>query len=228
MNNPKNITLSQGVPQGAPQGVPQHQSVINSLPNIQTYEVNKIRQLINLNEDEKNVDITFKISSKNGEEFDMIVVDQETLDNDPEIQYNSIKDGMIEGTIKNAQKNFLIILKSSKPCSCDVELIKKRIPPPPPPKPVLQKTEPPKKEGYSIVKICLVVGAVLGIGLLFYFMSQKDKEGSIEKSPQHTYPRFRYIQESPVRSASPVPSRSPIPSVEENPFLERLKNIKLT
>ena len=69
----------------------QHRTFLQSMPeepysdqgqpnSVRTYTLDKIRQLIDLNGDSTNFDISFKVTSRNGEVFDIVVVDQTTLD----------------------------------------------------------------------------------------------------------------------------------------------------
>ena len=95
-----------------------------------TYTLGKIKQLIDLNGDSTNFDLSFKVTCKNDTPFDLLVVDQTTLDNTPELQYKQVN-RTISGNIvsdKNIYQNFFLILKSDKKCDVDVELTKKVLP----------------------------------------------------------------------------------------------------
>jgi hypothetical protein len=98
---------------------------------IATYNLNKVRQLIDLNGDTTNFEISFKAVSKNREPFDMLIVDQTTLDNTPNLEFKKAVNGEIAGNIvqdKNIYQNYFMVLKSDNPCQCDVEIIKKELP----------------------------------------------------------------------------------------------------
>ena len=95
--------------------------------NMKTYTVSKVKQLIDLNGDSINFDITFKVTSRKGEPFQILVVDQSTLDNNTELKYKTITNGSISGKIqqnKNIYQNHFLILRSENPCECDVEIHK--------------------------------------------------------------------------------------------------------
>ena len=96
----------------------------------QTYQVDKTRKLIDLNGDSINFEATFRVKSRNGELFDLIAVDQTTLDNEPNLQFQKVK-GEISGTInhnKNEYQNYFLVLRADNPCTCDVEINKRDLP----------------------------------------------------------------------------------------------------
>jgi hypothetical protein len=97
---------------------------------IKTYNITNVKKLIDLNEDTTNFDITFRVSSKNKESFDLLVVDQTTLDNVPNLEYKKVSDGEITGTVRNDSneyQNYFLILKADKPCECEVQIDKQVI-----------------------------------------------------------------------------------------------------
>ena len=87
-----------------------------------TLSLTSRQQLIDLNEETTNFDLTFKAKSLDNSHFDVLVVDQTTLDNNPNLEYKRAK-GEISGNIisdKNVYQNYFLCLKSEKPC--DVEI----------------------------------------------------------------------------------------------------------
>ena len=173
----------------------------------QTYQLSKIKQLIDLNGDSTNFDLTFKVTCKDSTPFNLLVVDQTTLDNTPNLQYKEVV-GTISGNIvadKNVYQNYFLILKSQSPCSVDVELTKKVLPKTPenklnPPlnnKPskgqLRRKPANPPKESINWVKIGLIVAVVVGgLFILWKLYKQKDADdgsGNDEKGPL-TFPTF--------------------------------------
>jgi|688.fasta_scaffold01108_44 hypothetical protein len=100
------------------------------------YTTGNVQQLIDLNEDLTNFKLKFTLSSKNGEEFDMVISDQHTIDNSPnELEFKRVKN-TISGTIvsdKDVFQNHFLILKSAteKPAEVEVIINKKEIPPNP-------------------------------------------------------------------------------------------------
>ena len=89
------------------------------------YTTSKVQQLIDLNEDLTNFKLRFTLNSKNGEEFDMAIADQYTIDNSPEeIVFKKVKN-TISGTIvsdKDIFQNHFLILKSSGENEAQVEV----------------------------------------------------------------------------------------------------------
>ena len=97
-----------------------------------TYNLDNHKQLIDLNGDTVNFDITFTVTaSEENASFDVLVVDQTTLDNNPSLEYKKAK-GIISGNLisdKNVYQNYFLILKADTPCNVTVEIDKKEIEP---------------------------------------------------------------------------------------------------
>ena len=73
-----------------------------------TYKVSSQRLLHDLNGDSTNFDLTFTATSKNNAPFEVLVVDQATLDSAPPLQYKKAS-GVISGNIvadKNQYQNY--------------------------------------------------------------------------------------------------------------------------
>jgi len=90
-----------------------------------------MKQLIDLNNDKTNFSLKFKVECKTPDEFDMLVVDQTTLDNVPALEYKRMK-GQITGDIvdnKNVYQNYFLILKSDTPCDVEVTVDINDVPP---------------------------------------------------------------------------------------------------
>lgn len=164
-----------------------------------TYTLGKIKQLVDLNGDSTNFDLTFKVTCKDNTPFNLLVVDQTTLDNSPELDYKEAK-GTISGNIvadKNVFQNYFLILKSETPCVVDVELFKKELPktpdvnmaqPPVPPNHGVQRHPTrqnrmmnPPKQGTNWLKIVLIVMVVVGGLALLWYLYKKPSEKSEEK-----------------------------------------------
>jgi hypothetical protein len=91
------------------------------------------KQLIDLNGDSINFDLTFTATSSENADFHALVVDQNTLDKVP---HDSLEfkraSGSISGNIvsdKNIYQNYFLCLKSDKPCQVEVIINKKEIQP---------------------------------------------------------------------------------------------------
>jgi|UniRef100_A0A6C0D012 hypothetical protein len=95
-----------------------------------TYTLNKIQQLVDLNGDTTNFDLTFTVVTHDKSPFEALVVDQKTLDSDKDIEFKKA-DGTISGNIvtdNGNYQNYFLILKSDKPTECTVKIDKKEIP----------------------------------------------------------------------------------------------------
>lgn len=95
------------------------------------YSISNIKQLIDLNRDLVNFQLFFEIKSDNGEPFDVLVVTQEMLDNNPDIPYQKA-DGFISGNItsdNNIYQNYFLLIKSDSPSECTVSTQLVEIPP---------------------------------------------------------------------------------------------------
>lgn len=153
-----------------------------------TYYLNKIKKLVDLNGDSTNFDITFKVSSKKGEPFDIVVVDQTTLDNSPELQYRTASNGTMSGNIvqdKNIYQNYFLVLKADQPCEVDVEVTKKEIVSTDVNNdPSFSQSETPENyshkqdnEGGSNWKMWLIITVIIGGIVLLFFVYKSDKKG---------------------------------------------------
>lgn len=222
------------------------------MANRKTYSISNVKQLIDLNGPSTNFDITFKVVSHNKEPFDILVVDQTTLDNNPNLQYKKADKGEISGSLKhdkNVYQNYFLILRADKPCNCDVEIIKKDLPKVPQPQqmntqqpqiqPQLVNTHPPKEDGFNWMKILIVIAVVAIGGFTLYWLSKKKSSSNTEKSvPAVEQPSpiimgksgFKYYSPPSAsvnysNSASTSPSPSP---PGDNPLLRRLKSLNLS
>lgn len=192
-----------------------------------TYNIGKVKQLVDLNGDSVNFIAEFKITSKNNQPFEVLVIDQTTLDNDPNVEYKKVLDGAISGKIvhdKNIYQNYFLILKADKPCECFVEITKQELP----------KTEPPQQErkllsiednkdsssGFNWGKTVLIVVIFVGVGYLVYSFMKKKDTPSTKKAPKFNYksPSVSEMEFSFSKSKSPSPA---------NPLLDRFKKLEL-
>ena len=91
--------------------------------------INNMKTLVDLNGDDVNFDIDFKVTSKNKEPYIISVVDQKTLDNQEDLEYKEVDDGIISGNVKNTKnvyQNYFLCLKSisESEIECDIEIIR--------------------------------------------------------------------------------------------------------
>ena len=93
------------------------------------YSVSNMRQLVDLNGDMTNFMVEFTAKSTNNEEFECLVVDQQTLDEGLDLQYKKVP-GYINGSVssdKNIYQNYFLILRSQKPCTVEVTINSERL-----------------------------------------------------------------------------------------------------
>jgi len=182
-------------------------------------KVGKTKQLIDINGDSTNFDATFRVVSLNKEPFELLVVDQTTLDNNVDLEHKKVTEGEISGRVvhdKNVKQNYFLILKADKDCDCEVSIERRDLPKTvaPPPQQV-QTPPPPVGEGTSWFAVVLVLGLVIVVGVAVYWFFFRKKEG-VEDPP------------SPSSRSGVVGSASPKATpVRDDPFLQRLKSLNL-
>lgn len=97
-----------------------------------TFQVNKVRQLIDLNGSTTNFHVGIRVSSKDRKPYDIALIDQTILDQQPELPYQHIDNGEYSGNLvqdKNVFQNYFLVMRADSPCDCDVEIVKTEIPP---------------------------------------------------------------------------------------------------
>ena len=201
-----------------------------------TYTLTPQNQLIDLNGDLVNFDLTFSAISKDGTPFKALVIDQLTLDTNPELQHNIAENGSIGGNIiydKNVPQNLFLILKiHEKPCEVEVTIDKKEIPaniPPPQQQeipPIVKSTGQSKS---SIWKWILIGLAILLFAFLVWqqYSNWKNKKSGFPTELPNT---SSAVVESPHMSATPsdIPGSMPMPSSSppvNSGLLERLNRL---
>jgi hypothetical protein len=116
-----------------------------------TYNVSTQKQLIDLNGNLVNFELEFIAQSKNGEPFEILVVDQAILDSQHSLPYKKAVDGKISGNIladKNIYQNYFLIIRAENDCEVNVTINKKELP-------IVQQPEqyypiyPPQQENYQ-------------------------------------------------------------------------------
>lgn len=91
--------------------------------------LSSVKQLIDLNGNSTNVDITFTAKSLDNSDFYALVVDQRTLDSNVPLEFKLAK-GSISANIisdNNVYQNHFLCLKSDKTCQVEVVIDKKEI-----------------------------------------------------------------------------------------------------
>ena len=156
------------------------------------YTLTSRQQLVDLNGDTTNFDLSFVVKSIDGSPFYLIVVDQNTLDNNPNLDYKHVENGSMSGNIisdKNIYENYYLCLKSDKDCEVQVTIDKREIPVniPPPPAPKAPRytkatqLQPshfahPIKRSTTNWKLILIVIIVICGGLYLYYLYNKKKD----------------------------------------------------
>lgn len=191
-----------------------------------TYTLSKVKQLVDLNGSSVNFDVNFTVVSKDSKPFQVLVVDQTTLDNNPTLEYKMVTEGQISGNVrndKNVYQNHFLVLKADTPCECEVEIVKTELP---------KMIQPPVEVPPQLIqanhetdwkKIALVAIAVVLGGYVLYTFFYKKKDNNTE-SPV-AVPR---IEELPKFTFMSSPSASRSSSVDmPNPLVARLKNLNI-
>jgi hypothetical protein len=198
--------------------------------------IGKIKKLIDLNGDSTNFESSFQISSENKTPFEIAVVDSDTLDNNDNLEYKKVVNGIITGKVvqnKNIYKSYSLILRADKECNCQIRIDKKELPLSP------EATNPPEKvenyiplykkktENFSWKKILLILGIICLFALFLYWYSKKEVENFPEVEPRKTPSPivFDYPTTSPVKN---LPSNYNLPMNNSKVnFSERLKRLEL-
>jgi hypothetical protein len=181
-----------------------------------------VKQLVDLNGSSVNFDVNFTVSSKDKKPFQVLVVDQTTLDNNPSLEYKMVVEGQISGNVrndKNVYQNHFLVLRSDTPCECDVEIIKMELP---------KMAQPPIEQLVQLKpdtdwkRITLVaIAVILGGYVLYTFFYKKDVKVEI--------PKFTFMSPvpSPLASRSASRSTSLDISLDVSPLAARLKNLNI-
>lgn len=188
--------------------------------NNKTYSLSNMKQLIDLNGDVTNFDLTFTATSQDGSPFYALVVDQTTLDSNPSLEYKKAE-GTISGNIisdKGVYQNYFLILKSDNPCKCNVSIQLKEIPQSSSSQPQLETREKFKSSASSKKTsksssnwFLILVIVVVCCAVLWWFYGKKKKNSS-ESSLLDT---TKSLTSSPKLTES-VPSIEPPSTVVED------------
>jgi hypothetical protein len=163
------------------------------------YNISTITQLIDLNGDIANFSADFSVKSLNNGEFDMLVIDQTSLDSGKTPEYKKIK-GHVSGSVssdKNTYQNYFIILKADKPCECEVSIDVSEIEPFSRSKDI-ERFENRPKQKYKVSQedpassCCFsknwraILAVFFVIGVLVYFFSNYSGSKTKAKTPKNS------------------------------------------
>ena len=90
-----------------------------------TYNVNQIKQLIDLNNNKTNFELNFEVKSLNGAPFKALVISEADLNSGNTLDYKDVVEGYINGKIindKGVYQNYFLLLKADIPTECEVIL----------------------------------------------------------------------------------------------------------
>lgn len=198
-----------------------------------TYSLTPMKQLIDLNGDITNFDLTFTATTKDGSPFDLLVVDQTTLDSNPSLEYKKAQ-GTISGNIisdKGVYQNYFLLIKSETPCECDVSIDLKEIPQRKS-EPIINSQQSKKKSLTTIptspkstINWYIVLIAVIGgCALLWYFHKNTKSVSVIEPVvPIIENPPLPLVVDNPSESFS-LSNQS---STSNKNLLDRLNKLKI-
>ncbi len=197
-----------------------------------THDIDKFKKLVDLNGDSVNFDISFKVTTQNNEPFDILVVDQTTLDNNKNLEYKRAN-GFISGNLlhdKNVYQNYYLILKADQPCQCVVEITKKDLPRNTNPlgmRPQIISAPPKTEQKSNLMKIFFFALIISGGAYALYIFYKKSKTQKEDTGNMRFYtpPNASPINPSPARSL--VPKHNFSPSPPKNPLATRLQNLKV-
>ena len=214
----------------------------------QTYSVNNQRKLVDLNGDSKNFNLTFTCTSDNNAPFQVIVVDQKTLDSVPNLQYKKAY-GTISGNIiadKNVYQNYFLILKADNPCRVTVTIYKKEIPPKlptttrrpeqPQPRPLKKPSiiPPSKPKTQKWKYIVFIVAGIIVCFLIYLLFFRKKKKNTVDLNTNSPSSPALSVTHSVAHSVAPsvcssTGGNSPTPSIRGSPYnpglYDKLKNL---
>jgi len=199
------------------------------MPITKTYSLSEHKQLVDLNGDSTNFDLTFTATSKDKSTFNVLVVNQTTLDNTQDFEYKVAK-GEISGNIisdKNVYQNYFLVLKADKPVDVVVTIDKQEIQPaqqeqhPASIQPSIvpqQQPQPgihhqphtpiPSTVNWKLVGIvsALVIGGIL---LYFYYNRELTDSDASTSSSSDTSSTPPSTHTTPVSTHTSTPSSTP-------------------
>ena len=206
--------------------------------NTKTYSLSKMKQLIDLNGDITNFDLTFTATSKDGCVFDALVVDQTTLDSNPSLEYKKAE-GTISGTIvsdKGVYQNYFLLLKSDTPCECIVSIelkeISKRSSPPPSQqnkKQSVLQVQPKSSINWKLIIIVVIACCIL----VWFFYGKKPETVILESpsivdtlvSPIKTEPSTEHVK--PISLEQNIDLGSSYNDIPNKSLMDRLSKLKI-
>lgn len=210
-----------------------------SSPTKNTYLLNKIKQLVELNGESVNYKLNFRVTSKNKQPFEALVVSQADLDKSATLEYQKVTDGEIGADINNNNniyQSYFLILKADQPCEVDVEITKEELPRTETYVPPTASSSSPSVPDFSSASLTssgsgwgrtfLIVFGIGAIGLAIYWYYKSSKKETVPVLPPSRN-NFSFFRNTPKPAASPSPSATSNSSTKsENPILQGLKKLQ--
>lgn len=192
------------------------------------------QQLLDLNGDTTNFELTFTAKSMDGSPFYVVVVDQTTLDNSPELEFKKA-DGIISGTIvsdKNVYQNYFLCMKSDSNCEVSVTIDKKEIQPTPPPPVQTEKPADTSNKGFSINWKYIMYGLIIvGILVLVWYYTRSKKKFSMDLADSNVFPSNSQFSNNnftiPPSPPMPSPGNTPEQPSGNSNLLDRLNKLSM-
>jgi len=178
------------------------------------------KQLLDLNGESINFDITFSAKSLDNSPFYAIVVDQSTLDSNTNLDFQLAEGGIISANIvsdKNVYQNYYLCLKADKPCQIEVVINKKEIKANIPSlesqslKPPLKPPSKQDKTNWLFIGIVIII---IAGSFYYYYYIYKKNNNTIQENIITSNEIFD-VYASPPKTSEHVP----------NPFSQRLADL---
>ena len=141
------------------------------------------RQLVDLNQQSTNFELTFNATSLENKEFYILVADQTTLDNEDNLEFKKVS-GNISGNItadKNVYQNYFLCLKSDNPCVVKINVEKTEIEPNIEDD-IRENQETVNKPFFNMKTILIMVSVIAVLCLLYYFFYYKKRNENVLSS----------------------------------------------
>lgn len=197
------------------------------MSSIKTYNINKNHQLIDLNGDNKNFKLSFKVTSKSDnyqtDVFELLVVNQTQLDNEDidTMEYKRVQSS-ISGNIvsdKNVYQNYFLSIKSDNEMPVEIEINLEKLPDKIPQENMEDEeinnvVNPDKKNIFKNKIFWISIIAISGIAIYFIFFgkSKKEKTNFENKSP----PKLIEAKEPSPSPASSIKSSNSYSSTDSS------------
>lgn len=191
--------------------------------NNHVYTLQPTKQLIDLNGSSTNFELDFKVVSEGYVPFYGIVVDQTTLDNSSNLEYQFAQNGEFGGSItqdNGIYQNYFLVLRADTPCKATVQINKREIPKRETYIPQSPTKSQSKSRGWGIY---IFIGLLVIAGVGFYIWN-KNKKPKVEE-PNYDLHKSNIFNPSPMLPSPKTPPRLMSPQMEVNPLVNKLNEL---